>query len=123
MTPMPAKIDPRRLPHTGEARPVDRTVTVKIEARVRRSQRAATLAVPSMTPQNSLMLLFTHDSGPRSIDDRDIVACYADYPNGSRQCAVTVVLANGVELSGFAHARAVADLRARLNDCGPPAAA
>jgi hypothetical protein len=68
--------------------------------------------------KNEGMLVFACE-GPRSIADDDIVACYADASVGL-YCNVTVCLFDGREISGRAHASAVATLRDRLDDFGTP---
>jgi hypothetical protein len=49
-----------------------------------------------------------------------VIACYSERPNASRQCAVTVVMANGVEINGMAPASVVVALQTTLNDMTPP---
>lgn len=77
--------------------------------------KSSTLAPSPRAPKmRSTMLVFAC-GGPRSIADDDIVACYAEAPVGF-YCNVTVCLFDGREVSGRAHASAVAALRDKLND-------
>jgi hypothetical protein len=73
-----------------------------------------------MPHENADAMLIFSDRGPVSVDERDVIACYSEYPNAARQCAVTLVLSSGVEISGFAHAAAVSALQAKLADVTPP---
>ena len=59
--------------------------------------------------------------GVRSIDECDVIACYTECPIGP-WCDVTVVLADGHEISGRAMAQAVRALEAKLAENSPPAA-
>jgi hypothetical protein len=59
------------------------------------------------------MLLFTAE-GPRSIDERDVIAVYRDSSVGA-YCNVTVIMLGGEEISG----RAVAALISTLDDEHP----
>jgi hypothetical protein len=64
------------------------------------------------------MIVFSCE-GVRHIDPADIVACYAEARVGG-WCDVTLCLFDGKEVSGRASADAVAALRDKLDDFGPP---
>jgi hypothetical protein len=65
------------------------------------------------------MIVFSCE-GMRSIDERDVIACYSEQPT-RRWCDVTVILVDGREISGRAATQAVRALEALLNEL-PPAA-
>jgi hypothetical protein len=68
------------------------------------------------------MLLFTCE-GPCSVDDRDVLHVYRGQTL-NRFAEVTLVMANGEEVSGLVLVKALAALEARLaNDAPPPIAA
>lgn len=69
-----------------------------------------------MTPALKIarMVIFTC-SGPRTIDDRDVIFVYRDEAMG-RYCSTTLVLTNGVEVSGLALIAALDQLERRLNN-------
>ena len=58
------------------------------------------------------MVVFSCE-GVRSIDERDVIACYTECPIGV-WCDVTVVMADGREISGRAMAQEVRALEAKL---------
>jgi hypothetical protein len=73
-------------------------------------------------PKMHAMLIFTAE-GPRSVDDRDVLHVYRRQTL-NRFAEVTLVMANGEEISGLALVKALAALEARLaNDAPPPMAA
>jgi hypothetical protein len=63
------------------------------------------------------MLIFTAE-GPRSIDDRDVLHVYRG--QALNRFAVTLVMANGEEVSGLVLVKALAALEARFADDAPP---
>ena len=67
------------------------------------------------------MLLFTAE-GPRSVDDRDVIAVYRDDAMGG-YCQATLVLTSGEEVSGRALVADVKRVKRALADkLLPPAA-
>ena len=68
------------------------------------------------------MLMFT-DRGPRSVDERDVIAVYRDETMGG-YCNATVVLESGEEISGRCLVAAVNRIERELADqLLPPEAA
>jgi hypothetical protein len=68
------------------------------------------------------MLLFT-DRGPRSIDERDVIAVYCGDTLGG-YCSATLVLASGEEISGRVLTPAVQRIESEIaNHLLPPEAA
>ena len=69
------------------------------------------------------MLLFT-DRGPRSLDERDVIAVYRDDARGGYCNATLVLLASGEEISGRCLVAAVNRIESDLADqLLPPEAA
>jgi flavin reductase (DIM6/NTAB) family NADH-FMN oxidoreductase RutF len=64
------------------------------------------------------MLIFTAE-GPRSVDDRDVLHVYRGQTL-NRFSEVTLVMANGEEVSGLVLVKALAALEARIADDAPP---
>jgi hypothetical protein len=68
------------------------------------------------------MLLFT-DRGPRSMDDRDVIAVYRDCSLGG-YCNCTVIMVGGEEISGCALVAAIDHIEREIADnLLPPEAA
>ena len=68
------------------------------------------------------MLLFTCE-GPRSVDDRDVIAVYRDAAMGG-YCQATVIVVGGKEISGRCLVAAVNHIESELADqLLPPEAA
>jgi hypothetical protein len=84
---------------------------------VRRSRRETGLQRSALTLFRH-MLLFT-DRGQRSVADADVPFVYRGATVAS-YCGVTVVMANGEEISGRTLTAAVDALQAKLNDMTPP---
>ena len=55
------------------------------------------------------MLMFTAE-GPRSVDDRDVIAVYRDHAVGG-YCQATVIMASGAEISGRVLVAAIDKIR------------
>jgi len=66
-------------------------------------------------PKMQHMLIFTAE-GPRSIDDRDVIAVYRDSALGG-YCNATVIMASGEEISGRVLVAAVDRIERELADC------
>ena len=66
------------------------------------------------------MVVFSCE-GVRSVDDRDVLYVFRDASVTSRWCQVTLVMANGVEISGRALTEAVAALQTKLAEHLPAA--
>jgi hypothetical protein len=66
------------------------------------------------------MLIFTAE-GPRSVDDRDVIAVYRGGGDG-RYTFATLVMADGTEIAGAVPNDALARLEGELADMLPPAA-
>jgi hypothetical protein len=68
------------------------------------------------------MLLFTSE-GPRSVDDRDVIAVYRNDALGG-YCNATVIMASGEEISGYALVAAIDRIEREIADhLLPPEAA
>jgi hypothetical protein len=79
---------------------------------------ASTLASRQPIQKITRMLLFTCE-GPRSVDDRDVLHVYRGQTL-NRFAEVTLVMANGEEVSGLVLVKALDALQAKLDDCDPP---
>jgi hypothetical protein len=67
------------------------------------------------------MLIFTAE-GPRSVDDRDVIAAYRENTVGG-YCNATVILRTGQEISGRCVAAAIDKIEREIADnLMPPAA-
>jgi hypothetical protein len=66
------------------------------------------------------MLIFTPE-GPRSVDDRDVLAVYPGGGDG-RYTFTVLIMADGVEIAGAVANDALARLEGELADELPPAA-
>lgn len=82
--------------------------------------RAQTLAAIAMRPQIRRMVVFSCE-GVRSVDDRDVLYVFREPSITSRWCHVTLVMANGEEISGRAIAEAVSALQTKLAEHLPAA--
>jgi hypothetical protein len=69
-------------------------------------------------PKIAGMIVFSGE-GPRSIDDRDVLAVYRAGGDG-RYTHCTLVLRGGSEISGAVLNAALDALEAKLDDFGPP---
>ena len=67
------------------------------------------------------MLMFT-DRGPRSIDDRDVIAVYRDDALGG-YCNATLIMVGGEEISGRCLVAAINRIESEIADSAGPARA